>query len=90
MNVSFDSKYWLYFSRRAGQVMLRQKSTQPTAGTPKKATRKPCLRQAGMYIAFSGPPRRTIELCATVVINSGSLIGLQMAKFFFVAQHVLF
>ena len=33
MNVSFDSKYWLYFSRRAGQVMLRQKSNKK--GDPK-------------------------------------------------------
>ena len=53
--------------------LLRQKRTQPTAGTPKKATRKPSLRLAGMYIPFSG--RSYDLLCATVVNSSGSLMG---------------
>ena len=39
----------------------------------KKATRKPCQLQAGMYIAFSG---RSFDLAMCTVVNSsGSLIG---------------
>ena len=32
MNETDHSKYCLYFPREAGQVMLRQKITQPAAG----------------------------------------------------------
>jgi hypothetical protein len=74
MNVSFDSKYWLYFSRRAGQVMLRQKSTQPAAGMPQKATQKRFI-SSRFYRdkLFSG--EASIELCATVVNSSSFLMG---------------
>jgi len=56
--------------------LLRQKSAKK--GDPKT-----------MYIAFSGAPRRTIELCATVVNSSGSLVGSQTAKCFFLQHNAL-
>ena len=50
--------------------MLRQKRTKK--GDPKT-----------MYDPFSGPPRRTIDLCTTVLNSSGSLIGSQPVKDYF-------
>jgi len=45
--------------------LLVQKRTQPTAGTPKKHTRKPSLRLAGIYRPFSGK-EVWLSFCTTV------------------------
>ena len=66
MNMIFDSKYCLFF--------FASPKKYPACGRQaKKATRKPSLRLAGMYIAFSGGA--SIKRCATVMNNIGSLIG---------------